>query len=233
MNTDLAEGFKKIKPYIYKIMTPSGYGTGFQLFYSTSSKLCGIATAYHVISHEHNWEEPIKLVHFQTKKSVMLKQADRAVIAFPDNDLAFIVFVGNETNKLESLSLVPKGRSVFPGIEIGWCGFPNIVSEELCFFRGVVSSYLIKETTYLVDGVAINGVSGGPTFVYVPNENKLYLCGVISAYMPNRATGESLPGISFISSVDPYQNMLENMRSMEEAHQKAGEQSNDIGVSVL
>ncbi len=110
------------------------------------------------------------------------------------------------------------------GIQVGWCGFPVVAPNDLCFFTGHVSSYLSSQETYLVDGVAINGVSGGPAFHATP-ENKIKVCGVVSAYIPNRATGESLPGVCLIKSVKAYQTDLKNLKSMDEAEKKAKEES--------
>jgi hypothetical protein len=49
---------------------------------------------------------------------------------------------------------------------------------------------LRKPPVYLVDGVAINGVSGGPVF-----DDRCHLAGLVSAYLPNRvAPNTTLPG---------------------------------------
>ena len=69
-----------------------------------------------------------------------------------------------------------------------------------------------------MDGVAINGVSGGPTFV--PFLGKHYLCGLITAYIPNQATGKPLPGMSVITSIQLYQELLEHVKTPEEAKEK-------------
>jgi len=54
------------------------------------------------------------------------------------------------------------------GVEVGWLGYPAIGPWTLCFFRGNVSAR--QEASYLIDGVAINGVSGGPVFYSTPTD---------------------------------------------------------------
>lgn len=68
--------------------------------------------------------------------------------------------------------LAPKDRFLKVGTEIGWLGFPAIPSANLCFFAGNVSAWIQDQGAYLVDGVAINGVSGGPAFHVVTVDQK-------------------------------------------------------------
>ena len=53
------------------------------------------------------------------------------------------------------------------------------------------------------------------------------LCGVVSAYIPNRATGEALPGVCVIRSVAPYRGMLQSLKSLEEAREKAEQENSE------
>ena len=78
--------------------------------------------------------------------------------------------------------------------------------------------------SYLVDGVAINGVSGAPAFFIDPKTSELKICGVISNYYPNRSTGEALPGLSMIRSVMTYRETLKSLKTIDEANEKAREQ---------
>jgi hypothetical protein len=136
-----AKALEKLEEYIFKILTPSGTGTGFLI--SVSGNICGIATAFHVVEHEYNWEEPIKIRHYKTGKQVLLKKSDRVILIYPDNDLAFILFPRGEF-KLPSttLGMKPSDKAVMQGVQMGWCGFPNIASWQLCFFTGHVSAFL-------------------------------------------------------------------------------------------
>ena len=60
--------------------------------------------------------------------------------------------------------------------------------------------------TYLVDGVAINGVSGGPVF-----DDRCHLIGVVFAYIPNQL-GENtlLPGLAAITPINAIRYWLDN-----------------------
>ncbi|MBI4120841.1 MAG: trypsin-like peptidase domain-containing protein [Parcubacteria group bacterium] len=216
----------ELNPFIFRVLTPGGWGTGFQVLYPNDRDLCGIATAYHVIDHAEEWEEPIKIVHHTSGKSALLKEKDRVIFTYPLNDLAFILF----SKKLLPLEegeprLIDPQKVLKQGVETGWCGFPHIAPQgELCFFSGHISACLSSEDYYLVDGVAINGVSGGPAFYIDAQTAEVKICGVISAYKPNRIYGEAHPGLSKVCSVEPYQEMLKRLRSREDAKEKAKEE---------
>lgn len=222
MNISWHECLPKIQPFLFKITTPTGSGTAFQMSYSKNKKLCGIATAYHVISHEHEWGLPIKLTHHNSKNSILLNTEQRAIYQFPNNDLAFILFEKPDDIpiKEENLGYIQKSKFMMEGSNIGWYGFPSVASNELCFFSGHISCALVATSKYLVDGVAINGISGGPVF-YLTTDNDPVILGVISAYISN-TTGET-PGLSLVSSIEPYQDMLFNLKSLDEAKEKAEE----------
>lgn len=98
-----------------------------------------------------------------------------------------------------------KDDAVRQGIQIGWCGFPAVAPNDLCFFAGHISAHLKDRRSYLVDGVAINGVSGGPAFVRSNSSYPVDVCGVVTAYIPNRATGETLPGVCWVQDVSSYE----------------------------
>ena len=101
-------------------------------------------------------------------------------------------------------------------MEVGWCGFPSIAPDDLCFFEGHISSYLAKEGSYLVDGVAINGVSGGPAFFPVDKQNEPIVCGVLSGYIPNITEGKSLPGVCYIRSVEAFRSLIKEYKSIDD-----------------
>jgi hypothetical protein len=183
---------------------------------SQSTGLVAIATAAHVVSHAHYWEEPIRVEHISSGKSVLLRATDRAITIHENCDTAAIVFkVGDIDFPGEPLALFKKDHYLKPGVEIGWSGFPAIPKASLCFFSGRVSAYLEDDHAYLVDGVAINGVSGGPVFRIA--YDSVELIGVVSAYAPNRATGESLPGLAVIRDVEEFHEVTEQFKNLEEA----------------
>lgn len=224
-------GFETIKPFVFKITTPRGSGTGFQISHSTKKGLCGIATAFHVINNEHEWGQPIKIIHHSLTNELILQAHQRVIITYPKEDLAFILFnKGSLPIEGDALKLIDQDKYVKPGVELGWCGFPAVAPNNICFFSGHTSCFLEQDGAYLVDGVAINGVSGGPAFFHHPEGPKI--CGVISAYLPNRATGEIMPGVSVVRSVAPYQNMLKNLKTFEEAEEKAEEAKKEAEQNI-
>lgn len=75
---------------------------------------------------------------------------------------------------------------------------------------------------YLVDGVAISGVSGGPAFI-VTDEGAPFIMGVVTAYIPNRVTGESLPGVCLVAGIHRFYDFIKEINSVEEAREKAKE----------
>ncbi len=219
----------KIQPYVFKILTPNGSGTGFQIF--RNNQLIGIATAYHVISSSFEWEQPIKVIHSSSGVTKILKPlpGERAILVHPETDLAFIIFPNSGLPAfIEIPGLIDPTMNLNSGNEIGWLGFPWVSIENLCFFTGHTSHYLPTEHSYLIDGVAINGVSGGPAFYLEEGTDQLKICGVISNYFPNRATGETLPGMSMMRSVEPYHADLAALRSFDEARGKAEEQARNL-----
>jgi hypothetical protein len=105
------------------------------------------------------------------------------------------------------------------GVEVGWLGFPAIVSNTLSFFSGNISARQENRSAYLIDGVAINGVSGGPVLYSTPTEG-VQIVGIISAYMANRNRGDALPGLSFAQDVSHFHGVTGQIRSIDEARKK-------------
>lgn len=210
------EAIELIAPTVFRISTPDGSGTGWLVSRSANNNLCVVATAAHVIENAHSWERPIRVTHHQTGATVLLRAVERAVMIDPDKDTAVIIFqVGELQLPEQNPELILRDHNLKPGNEIGWLGFPAIQSTELCFFEGHISAYLQAEHAYLVDGVAINGVSGGPAFwVYGGSPQ---MVGVVSAYIPNRATGAALPGVALIRDVNRYHDYADHLRSLDEA----------------
>lgn len=92
--------------------------------------------------------------------------------------------------------------------------------DMLCFFSGSISAYLPDRNSYLVDGVAINGVSGGPAVVI--EDDGITVIGVVSAYIPNLATGQVLPGLCQLSDVTHLQMAVRSFNSLEDAKAEEG-----------
>jgi hypothetical protein len=206
---------ERVTPYVVRILTPRGHGTGF-LFYRGPG-LVAIATAAHVINDSDYWEEPIRIEH-ASGEPILLRRIDRAVLRDDTKDTAAILIAKDRIAFPEEvLDLVPEKQFVKVGADIGWLGFPAISGANMCFFGGRISAYLEDASSYLVDGVAINGVSGGPAFCRNADTNSLLVMGVLSAYIPNRATGESLPGLAVVRDVSGLHDMTSGFKSVDEA----------------
>ena len=208
-----------VRPFIFRIFTPRGSGTGFVV--SKSDKVVGVATAWHVIEHAYTWGEPIKLQHDTSGDIFFLNAIDRWIVRHELQDIAVIIFnLGDLVISNPVPALIESKSIIKVGVEIGWLGFPSVSSGELCFFSGRVSSTFDKESAYLVDGVAINGVSGGPAFCR-RGDNKIQYMGVVSAYRPNRSTGESLPGLAVVQDVAEFHDIVSHLNSVKEAKDQA------------
>jgi hypothetical protein len=83
---------------------------------------------------------------------------------------------------------------------------------------------LTPGSTRLIDGVAINGVSGGPVFHCPgPDPSKPQIIGCVSAYHANRAAGEALPGLLRAQDVSHFHAAAGHIRSIDEANAKKRE----------
>ena len=213
------EALDIVRPHVVRISTPRGSGTGFLVTFSKTKSICGIATAAHVIDHAHYWEEPIRIDHIDSGESLLIREPQRAIFLDPSQDTAAILFAKNNLPfPTDTLPLAPEKMYLRVGNDIGWLGFPAISQAGLCFFGGRVSAWLQDREAYLVDGVAINGVSGGPAFHLAGD--RVVIMGVVSAYIPNRATGEALPGLGMIRSVKQFHELAPTFKSLDEAKTK-------------
>lgn len=207
---------QSVNPFVFHIITPNVSGTGFLVSRSAAGDICGIATAAHVVAYAHEWGQLIKIEHFQTGKTLILRPENRVVLINARLDTAAIVFdVGSLELPPNPPALIEEGKKVKVGVEIGWMGFPTVSPNNLCFFSGRISCSLESDSAYLVDGVAINGVSGGPTLWR--EYDRIRYIGIVSAYMPNRATGESLPGLAVVRDVSHFQEITTRFKSLDDA----------------
>jgi hypothetical protein len=212
-----------VRPHVVRIETPSGWGTGFLAFYNIDQTWCGIATAAHVVSHADEWQEPIKITNEASAAPRFLRAADERVI-FIDraSDSAVVLFFKGDLQLPQSaVALLPMDEPCGIGADIGWLGYPIIEPNTLCFFAGTVSARQTDRRAYLIDGVAINGVSGGPVFQFTPQETKVI--GAVSAYHANRATGEALPGLLRAVDVSHFHGVAGRIRDLDEANAKKRE----------
>ena len=211
------EAIEQLEPYVFQIHTPDASGTGCLISRSKTTPLCLVATAAHVVNHAHYWEEPIRLVHQASGTTLLLRAENRGINLDEATDTAAIAFErGDLTLPEEMLPMTKLDYHMKAGVQVGWLGFPALArAATLCFFSGHISSYLESESSYLVDGVAINGVSGGPAFGC--GVTKPTLMGVVSAYIPNRATGIALPGVALVRDVNRFHAFADKIKTLDDA----------------
>jgi len=160
-----------------------------------------LVTALHVVEDVLGNDKPIELI--KSDGTVISKVVDGFLkiypIGPPECDTALIE-VPTKQPLYGEASLMPMPlKTMLPrGSPIGWLGYPGLVLPELCFFQGVVSGYSETPPIYFVDGVAINGVSGGPAF-----DPSGLVVGFVSSYLPNRVRQDTtLPGLMIITPLN-------------------------------
>ncbi|MHB9028056.1 MAG: S1 family peptidase [Candidatus Latescibacterota bacterium] len=214
-----AVALTEVKKHVYMIETPRANGTGFLLSPDIRGHFMVIATAFHTLSQAHRWREPIKLTHVSTGKDIYLEYNQRFVFEDARKDIALIVIYKERIeHPAQKLLSIPDDRVLREGVQIGWCGFPCVAPRILCFFTGYVSAWLPDEEAYLVDGVAINGVSGGPVFRLIDDE-KPSLIGLVTEYRPNLSNGSPLPGVSLVRAISSISPLTRLLHEAEEAGQ--------------
>ena len=224
MNWHLTVG--KTAPHVFKIESPSGHGTGFLCFVGNNKKIMGIATARHVVDEENKWQQPIRVTNYELEYTKLLTVTDRVILDDESRESAVLLFDPGDLDLPENLlPLIPSDKIMKVGTEIGWVGFPAVEPNTLCFFSGVISAHIRNQTAYLIDGVAINGVSGGPVFTNMGedlgiDDEEPRIIGFVTAYMANRTSRETLPGLAVAQDVGHIQDVLSKLNSVEEAAEK-------------
>jgi hypothetical protein len=222
----------KVTPYIVKIETPTGHGTGFVCLRNDDRSFCGIATARHVVSYADEWQQPIRLQHFPTSSSAFLKESERVIWLDTATDSAVILMQAGKLEFPETLiPLLPMTTPLAIGAEVGWLGFPAVAEYSLCFFSGNISARQDWRHAYLIDGVAINGVSGGPV-MYSTEAEGVQIVGSVSAYVSNRATGETLPGLAIARDVSYLHDTISKIKTLDEASKQKKEQQAQESTTV-
>ncbi|MFC1958404.1 serine protease [Chloroflexota bacterium] len=221
--------YKKVLPYIVSIQTPEGSGTGFLFTYNEGKTIAGIATAAHVVKYADDWKLPIKIIHFETKTEIFLTDDKRVIYISESLDSASILLFSKDNSILpkDTLPLMDPEKFINVGVEVGWVGFPSISSSNLCFFTGPISARLKDYNSYLIDGVAINGVSGGPVFYASKDDSrklKPKIVGAVTAYRPNRLRGDTLPGLLQAQDLTAFYETIKTLKSYDDAKNKKLEQ---------
>jgi hypothetical protein len=209
----------KMTPYVVKIETPHGHGTGFLCLRNEDRSMIGIATANHVVAHADQWQQPVRITQQSSNTTIFAKESERVILSDAAKDSAVILIFQTELKLPQDLiPLLPPTSNLPIGVEVGWLGFPGIASDVLCFFSGSISAR--RKDGYFIDGVAINGVSGGPVVYSTPTDG-IQIVGNISAYMPNYREGSTaLPGLCIAQDVSHFTNMASFLKSADEARKK-------------
>jgi len=211
------QAVKDLAPHIVKIETPSGWGTGFLAFWNHDRSWCGIATAAHVVKHADDWQQPIRFTA-GSQPPLLLQGSERVIFLDSSTDSAVVLFFKRELQFPQvPITLLPMSEPCGIGADVGWLGYPVLEPGALCFFSGTVSHHLVARKAYLIDGVAINGVSGGPV-IHVPDSGSVHIIGSVSSYHANRVTGETLPGLLIAQDVSHFHGVADHIRSVDEAN---------------
>ncbi len=219
---------EKIVPYLVMIETQDGYGSGFLFAYNNTKVMMAIATASHVVKQAREWQQPIKVSHYKTGTEVFLEASKRVILLNKEKDTASILLKSGSIDfPEETLPLMDATKFKKVGSEVAWVGFPSVAHPELCFFTGTVSAFLFEDDCYLIDGVAINGVSGGPVFTDLGADTP-EIIGTVSAYMPNRVGGATLPGLLRAQDISPFTDTIKTLRDLDEATEKEKEKEKEI-----
>ena len=184
--------------------------------------MTAIATAKHVVEYADYWHQPIRIIH--NNESIFLSHDCRFILSRDEHDSSLILFSFSDIdNQLDfpdtPIRLMPVKGSVRVGVEVAWIGYPNLrkLINEKCFFFGRISAQDIK--SFFIDGVAINGVSGGPVF-YLHEDGHPLIIGTISAYMPNLSDDtHPYPGLSVAESISNLYTVADQLKSIEEARE--------------
>lgn len=196
----------RVSPSVFRIEVDQSGGTGFIFSVSRTPRdgkhYTMLATAWHVLKDSIDSTSPLTLISSDghrewtsgTSKINYMQLGDEVF----DTALILVESIDPLMEVSGLLPILPFESHMARGAEIGWLGFPGIAGTELCFFSGIVSGYLDRPPGYLVDGVAINGVSGGPVF-----DNRCHLVGMMTAYIPNQlGDGMTLPGLSAVTPIN-------------------------------
>lgn len=222
-----SKAFKAVEPYIVKIATPAGAGTGFFFAYNEDKSLVGIATALHVVEEADEWRQPLKILHVPSNKELFLTHGERGIVVDYKRDSAVILLITNMVTDAglpipeTMLPMFPSDKFKQIGVPLAWAGYPAIASRTLCLFQGGVSAFNTDNDSYYIDGIAINGVSGGP--VFDENDGAPEIVGIVSAYRYNQQSGGNLPGLLMAHDATHLNTAIEGFKSLDEARKKGAE----------
>lgn len=214
-----------ISPSVVRVKTQNGYGTGF-IFWE-NQEICCIATASHVIEPaiQPGWEQPI-LITQSDGESIHIYPHDRWIVPRLDNGDSAAIVVRKESLIVPNKLIQLQEEATTPiGSKVGWLGYPSLINASIIqpsFFSGVISNIFPHPLNqYVIDGVSIHGVSGGPVFYLSDNCRDCFIIGSISSYHVNRVPVgnnlESWPGLLISHNVSVFKPVIEHLKTLEEA----------------
>jgi Trypsin-like peptidase domain len=205
----------RIPKVLFQVYTNYGNGRGTCFLLSVATPEENVyygmfATAWHVLKDVKSMEG-IRLVSADRKKTLNSQNSTIHYEKLREEiyDTAIIIVKTDKPiiDEANLLPIPPKDLLLAQGAEIAWMGFPGLVEPAPCFFHGYISGYQDNPPRYIVDGVAINGVSGGPVF-----DKHAQLAGLVSAYRPNkRDDNVILPGVSLLLPINSIRYFMENL----------------------
>lgn len=171
-------------------------------------KIYTFATVWHVIEKLTRSSKPIKLVTADKSKAYEIMPDRYEVFREGPRKLdTGIIEVESEMDLVSEEDLLPMldfDEWLPRGADIAAVGFPGLAEEEFCFFRGVVSGYTKSPPGYLIDGVVLNGVSGGPAV-----DRGARIIGLVSSYLPNRVDRHTtLPGLTTLIPISSIRSLI-------------------------
>lgn len=203
---------QEVAPHVVKVRTPQGVGTGFLVHRDGNS--AGVITAEHVIHEAITWEQNIVIEHPAFSNLWTLRKDSRIYLNHGKLDSAYLEgelpeFISGKDFPKKPIETVSDDLFVRIGVEVGWLGFPNIVSaKEPSFFSGHISRY--AKGRYFIDGVGIPGVSGGPAFHFSEVFEKTIILGSISSYRTAYLGTEVIPGLMVVDQCGYWSKILES-----------------------
>ena len=216
--------YEKVLPHIVRIETPESAGTGFLFALNEGKEIVAFATAAHVVDHADSWKLPIKIWHHVSGNEIFVSDSKRFIEIDTKRDSASIVIARpGDYIPEDPLPMIDPKQFKKIGAQVAWAGYPSIAYPNLCLFTGTIAAFILDNDSYLIDGVAIHGVSGGPVFADLPDGQPEVL-GTISAYKPNRQRGDTLPGLLQAHDVTALQTTVTRIKSVDEERKKRADQ---------
>lgn len=210
-----SQAASQMRQNLVKISTLGGiYGSGFLIPPPPKApgNLCAI-TAFHVIKQAYETGATIEIEHVGENKKISLPSLARSVFVVPDRDQAIISFNGpRDFEKLHAVTFLSRNRHYNPGVELGWLGFPNleVAQDVVCFLSGHVSAYIEDKEAYLIDGVSIHGLSGGPVFYC--SDDRVVMAGIVTNYYPNPVNNQAWPGLAMFRTINPLMKLYDGQK---------------------